>query len=98
MSQRDYNHVYTCGRVILQVMQDGQHDGITVDLLPQVTVSVNNNCCTFAIGLNWIVGTVNLGIMTKTYTLLEKQRREHVVKLAAKMGITARQYALRWGW
>ena len=98
MSQRDYNHVYTYGRAILQIMQDSQHDGITVDLIPQVTVSVNNNRCTLAIGLNWIVGTVNFGIMTKQYMVMEKQRNEKVIEAATKMGVSVRQYELRWGW
>ena len=98
MSQRDYNKVYTCGPVILQIMQDGQHDGIIVDLLPQITLAINNGRCHIAVALNWICGTVNVGIMTPEFREGERKRRELVKAAAAKMGITPRQYALRWGW
>jgi hypothetical protein len=98
MSQRDYNHVYTLGRFILQIMQDGQHDGIAIDLVPQVTLAMANNRCSLALGFNWLMGTVNLGIMTAQYRKLEEQRQEKVKEQAKKMNITPRQYALRWGW
>jgi hypothetical protein len=98
MSQRDYNHVYTFGRLVLQIMQDSQHDGIAIDLIPEVTVAIKNNRCIFALGFNWLVGTINIGIMTAQYQQMEKQRQEKVKEQADKMNITPRQYALRWGW
>lgn len=98
MSQRDYNHVYTAGPFILQVLQDGQHDGIAIGLLPQITLAGNNGRCIVALGFDWICGTVNIGIMTTEFREGERKRRERVKELAAKAGLTPRQYELRWGW
>lgn len=98
MSQRDYNKVYTAGPFILQVMQDGQHDGIVIDLPPAMTLAANNGRSVVALGFNWICGTVNIGIMTNEFREGERKRLECVKEQAAKMGLTPRQYALRWGW
>lgn len=97
-TQRDYNQIYTLGRFILQIMQDSQADGIVVDLLPCVTLVINGPRLIVGLGMQWICGTVNIGIMTKDFTVGEKKRREKIKELAAKMGVTPRQYALRWGW
>jgi hypothetical protein len=96
MSQRDYNHIYHLGPLCLQIMQDGQHDGIIIDLLPQVTLAINNGRCHVAVAFNWICGTVNIGVMTKEFREGERKRLERVRELADKMGITPRQYELRW--
>ena len=97
MSQRNYNHIYTAGRFILQILQQSQHDRIEIDLLPQITVASNHQLA-FGFGLSWIAGTVNFGIMTQEFTEGERKRRQQVIELAAKQGLTPRQYALRWGW
>lgn len=98
MSQRDYNHVYSWGRFILQIMQKGQHDGIVIHFLPQITLAVNNSHCSVAVGLEWITGTLNFGIMTKQYAKVERERTERVREVATKAGLTERQQELRWGW
>ena len=98
MSQRDYNRVYTCGRFIAQVMQDGQHDGIIVDLIPGVTVSINNGRLLCGFALRWITGDLCFGIMTKTFSEVEKKRTRQVKEIADKAGLTVRQQELRWGW
>lgn len=98
MSQRDYNKVYTCGPFILQVMQDSQHDGLVVGVTPEITLAINNGKSLVALGLDWICGTINLGIMTKQFRDAERARRQRVKEMADKLGITVRQYELRWGW
>jgi hypothetical protein len=98
MSQRDYNHIYHLGPLCLQVLQDGQHDSIVIDLLPQVTFTANNSRLVAGFGLSWIVGTVNFGWMTAEFRKGEQKRLELVKELAAKAGLTPQQYALRWGW
>ena len=54
MSQRDYNHVYYLGRFILQIGQDSQHDGICIQLLPQLTLAIANRCLLVGIGAEWM--------------------------------------------
>ena len=98
MSQRDYNRVYTVGRFILQIMQDGQHGGLVVGLTPSVTLAINGSKCVFALGFYWIMGTVNFGFMSRAFATAEKERRQRVVREAARAGLTPEQYALRWGW
>jgi hypothetical protein len=98
MSQRDYNQVYLLGPFILQIMQDGQHDGIAIDLLPTITLGMNNGKLIVGFALRWLCGDVNFGIMTKAFRESEWHRREIVAERADKMGVSPRQYALRWGW
>jgi hypothetical protein len=98
MSQRDYNNVYTAGRFILQVMQDSQHDGIAIDLIPGITLGVNNGRLIVGFALRWLTGDVCFGIMTKGFTEAERKRRQQVLELADKAGLTLRQQELRWGW
>lgn len=98
MSQRDYNHVYIWGRLCVQVMQDSQHDGIVIGLTPEITLAINNGRSIVALGLDWLFGTINIAIMSKSFQRGEKQRRESIRAQAQKLGISERQYELRWGW
>jgi hypothetical protein len=98
VSQRDYNHVYIAGPFILQIMQDSQHDGIVIGLTPAITLAINNGRSIVALGFAWIVGTVNVAIMTKQFREAEKNRIQQVKEHAEKAGITFKQQELRWGW
>jgi hypothetical protein len=71
---------------------------VIVDLTPCITLAINNGRSRVALGFQWICGTVNFGIMTRDYQKAEKERRERIRTEAAKIGITPRQAALRWGW
>jgi hypothetical protein len=98
MAQRDYNHLYVFGRLCLQILLAGGTHGRTIHLLPQVSLAFKNRHVLFAIGFEWLVGTVNVGFMTKAQQKGERERRESVHKQAVKLGITDRQQELRWGW
>jgi hypothetical protein len=98
MSQRDYNRVYTYGRLIAQVLQDGQHDGIAIDVLPSCEIAVNSRLLVCGVALRWLTGDLCFGIMKKSFMQNEKDRMIRVQELADKAGLTVRQQELRWGW
>lgn len=98
MSQRDYNQVYMLGRLTLQVMQKGQNEGLVVHMTPGLTLAINNRDMVVALGLEWLVGTVNIGWAKAQFVKNEWSRREQVADLADKAGLTVKQQKLRWGW
>jgi hypothetical protein len=98
MSQRDYNKVYIWGRIIIQIMQDGQHDGIVIKVLPTLEVAINNGRLIAGFAIRWIVSDLCFGIMTREFKKRERERRRSVCDAAAKAGLTIRQQELRWGW
>lgn len=97
MSQRHYNKIYTCGRLILQILQDSQANGIAIDVLPRICVAHNDKLIVGP-GFDWICGGFNIGVMTKAFTDSERKRRAKVRQLAHERGLTPKQYRLRWGW
>jgi hypothetical protein len=98
MSNRDYNKVWTLGPLVLQVIQDGQHDGISVDLLPRVCVAVNNSMIYFGLGFEWLTGGFNIGWAKPSYLAAGVRDQKLYEEQATKQGLTVKQYRLRWGW
>ena len=98
MSNRQYNVVHRLGRFVCQVMLAPSKHGVTVDLLPQITVAVKNRDAVIAVGLSWIVGTVNFAYAEQRYINAQIQGQEYIDKEAARRGLTPRQMRLRWGW
>ena len=98
MSQRNYNHLYVCGPFCLQILLDAGVWGRVVHLLPQISLAFKNSSVLFAVGFEWLVGTVNIGFMSKKQQKREQERLIAVHKAAEKLGITDRQQELRWGW
>jgi len=98
MNQREYNHLYVCGRLCVQILLEGGKWGWTIHLLPQVSLAFKNRFVLFAVGFEWLTGTVNIGFMSKEQQSYEFKRREAVHEAALKMGITDRQQELRYGW
>ena len=96
--QSDYNRVYSWHRLTLQILLKSQRNGIVIDLLPQIALSIKNRLCVVAVGVEWICGSINLGVMNESFQKSEAERRRRVRELAKKSGITARQQELRWGW
>lgn len=93
-----YSQFYSWKRLCLQVILQGQREGLCIDLLPQLTLAINNRRVVVGLGFQWIAGNVNIGYMTKGFMDSEKGRIETVRKLADKARISVKQQALRWGW
>ncbi len=89
-----YNRVYHFGRGIAQVMLDG-NPGLTFWLLPTVTITFNNRNLIVGLGFEWLFGVVNIGLMSEVFALRERNRLQSIEKLAAKLGVTPKQYALQ---
>ena len=95
---RDYSKIYRWRRFVLQIIQDGQYDGITVRVFPTVSVSFNNPQMHFALGLEWLTGDVCFGFARKIFVEGEETRREWDTKHAATRGMTLKEWRGRHRW
>jgi hypothetical protein len=95
---RNYNHIHRAGRFIAQIMLEHQRsDKWILMVLPQICIA-HNDQMVIAVGFDWIFGTVNIGFCRREFVESEKKRVAIVAEQAAKMNVTPRQFALRWGY
>jgi hypothetical protein len=94
LRQRRHNGFYKFRRLVIQILLKDS-DGFLLHLLPQISIGINS-MCSFAVAFEWLFGTVNFGIMTKDFQQREIEREKRLAELAAKSGLTKKQYQLNW--
>lgn len=91
-----YNRLYVFKRIALQILLSTERRGIVIALIPAIDLVINGENLVLGIGLQWIFGHVNFGLMQREFVTSEQQRRKTVASNAAQRGLTIKQYTLRW--
>lgn len=97
MARGGYNNFYRIGRLCMQITLDEQPThGFYIHITPAIGFTIKNLYLLAGVSLEWIFGTINIGIMNKGFVESEITRIERLKEYADKSGITLKQQRLRY--
>ena len=91
---KEYNRLYLWKSLCVQVLLVRGYK--CIHLLPQISLAINNGSVYFALGFEWLVGTINIGYACFSFIKREKQRLINSKETADKKGLTVKQLQLHY--
>jgi hypothetical protein len=93
---RNFNLFRFAGRLCFQVMLSNfERRSFAIEVLPRIAIGHNSRMI-FAIGISWLWGDVNFGLMQSGFRKSEMERMARMRRDADKLGISWKQQCLRW--